>query len=70
MTVVGGKAYVFGGAAKDGGMMGDLWRLDLEKEEKAWEKLEPLGRQPHVRCSHAAAAVGDNLFFFGGSFYK
>jgi hypothetical protein len=25
---------------------------------------------PHVRCSQAAAAVGDDVFFFGGSYYK
>jgi len=39
MTVVDGKAYVFGGASKDGGMMGDCWKLDLRKDEKAWEEV-------------------------------
>ena len=68
--MVDGTAYVFGGASKEGKMMGDCWKLDLTKSKKAWEELEPSGRSPHVRCSHAAAAVGDKLVFFGGSYYK
>ena len=29
-----------------------------------------MAQAPHVRCSQAAAAVGDDVFYFGGSFYK
>ena len=29
-----------------------------------------VAQAPHVRCSQAAAAVGDDVFFFGGSYYK
>jgi hypothetical protein len=36
----------------------------------AWRKLAPSGPQPHVRCSHIAAAVGPSkLLVVGGAFY-
>ena len=68
MTVTGNSAYIYGGAPKEGGMLGDLWELNLDK--RAWRELDADGKVPHVRCSHAAAAVGDDIYFFGGSHYK
>ena len=50
-------------------MLGDLWALGLAPD-LAWEELDPDGRAPHVRCSQAVAAVGDDIFFVGGSYYK
>jgi hypothetical protein len=36
----------------------------------AWTRLSPGGPQPHVRCSHIAAAAGPNkLLVVGGAFY-
>ena len=63
------RLFLFGGAPKSGPMLGDLWALSLAPE-LAWEELDPDGQAPHVRCSQAAAAVGDDIFFAGGSYYK
>ena len=68
MTAIGNKLYLFGGAPKSGPMLNDLWKLDLGA--MAWRRLQPAGEAPHVRCSHGAAAVGGDILFFGGSFYK
>lgn len=62
------RLFLFAGAPKEGPMLGDLWGLDLSKH--AWEELDPDGKVPHVRCSQAAAAVGSDIFFVGGSYYK
>ncbi len=64
-----GKLLLFGGAPKSGPMLGDLWALALAPK-LAWEELDPDGQAPHVRCSQAVAAVGDDIFFVGGSYYK
>ncbi|KAK9839199.1 hypothetical protein WJX81_000851 [Elliptochloris bilobata] len=63
-----GHLILFAGAPKSGPMLGDLWGFD--PASTAWEELDPDGQAPHVRCSQAAAAVGDDVFFFGGSYYK
>lgn len=68
LTLVANKAYLFGGAKQRGGMMGDIWQLDLEA--KAWSRLAPGGRAPHVRCSHTATLIDNQIWFFGGSFSK
>ena len=55
-------------------MLGDLWALrGLQGPDQAslrWEEVDPEGQAPHVRCSQAAVAVGDDIFFVGGSYYK
>lgn len=65
----GASLVLFGGAPKSGPMLGDLWALDLAPD-LAWREIDPDGQAPHVRCSHAVAAVGDDVFFAGGSYYK
>lgn len=68
VTHVGNSLVLFGGAPQSGPMVGDLWRLDLAT--MAWTRLSPGGPQPHVRCSHIAAAAGPNkLLVVGGAFY-
>ena len=64
------RLLLFGGAPKSGPMLGDLWALNLATPDMAWEELDPDGQAPHVRCSQAVAAVGDDIFFMGGSYYK
>ena len=64
--------FLFGGAPKEGPMLGDLWSLTLAggTGRGAWAELDPDGKAPHVRCSQAAAAVGTDIFLAGGSYYK
>lgn len=71
MTAMDGNAslLIFGGASQQGTMCNDLWRLNLN-ETLQWQKLEPAGELPHVRCSHVAANVHSNLLVIGGSYYK
>lgn len=68
MTAVDGNLYIYAGAPKEGGMLGDIWEVDLANQ--TWKELDPDGQVPHVRCSHAAAATGKNIICFGGSYYK
>ncbi|KAK9807704.1 hypothetical protein WJX72_006635 [[Myrmecia] bisecta] len=68
LTAVGGKLYLFAGAPQRGGMLADLWVLDLASMQ--WRQLRPEGAQPHVRCSQTAAAVGDQIYYHGGSYYR
>lgn len=68
MTAVGNSLYIYAGAPKKGGMLGDLWQLDLE--ERRWAEVDAEGQTPYVRCSHGAAAVDRTIFFFGGSRYR
>ena len=49
-------------------MLGDLWALDTTGA--SWAELDADGKTPHVRCSQAVAAVGLDIFFLGGSYYK
>ncbi|GBF89617.1 hypothetical protein Rsub_02335 [Raphidocelis subcapitata] len=68
LTRVCDGLLLFGGAPQSGPMVGDLWRLDLAS--LSWRRLTPAGPQPHVRCSHIAAAVGPSkLLVVGGAFY-
>lgn len=70
LTAVGDSLYLFGGAPKSGGMLNDLWRLDTAAERLEWQQLSPSGTAPHPRCSHTAVAVGSDIVFHGGSYYK
>ncbi|KAK9794608.1 hypothetical protein WJX73_007394 [Symbiochloris irregularis] len=67
LTAIGNKLWLYGGAPKSGSMLGDLWALDLSTLE--WREIRD-GEKPHVRCSQAAAAVGDELVMFGGAYYR
>lgn len=68
MTAVGNQLFIYAGAPKQGGMLGDLWELDLAKAE--WSEIDADGQMPHVRCSHGAAPSGQSVYFFGGSYYR
>ena len=71
-AVVGGThLYVFGGRASltmEEAPLNDLWRFDLEA--RAWEQVHAGGEAsdalPCPRSFHKAAAVGGDLFVFGG----
>lgn len=71
-AVATGRMFLFGGAPKEGPMLGDLWSLSMPdgNSSAAWAELDPDGKAPHVRCSQAAAAVGNDIFYVGGSYYK
>ncbi|KAL0052870.1 hypothetical protein WJX82_009025 [Trebouxia sp. C0006] len=68
VTAVGNKLYLFGGASQKGQMQNDLWVLDLSTMQ--WTQLHPKGEAPHIRCSHTAVLVGQDIVFFGGSYYR
>ena len=63
---IDGTAYVFGGGAKDGGTLRDLWLLDLAT--LTFEPAEPLGDRPSGRSGAAFVADpdGSRLLLFGG----
>jgi len=68
VTAVGDKLYLFGGASQKGQMQNDLWVLDLSTMQ--WTQLHPKGETPHIRCSHTAVLMGQDIVFFGGSYYR
>ena len=68
VTAVGNKLYLFGGASQKGQMQNDLWVLDLSTMQ--WTQLHPKGEAPHIRCSHTAVLMGQDIVFFGGSYYR
>jgi hypothetical protein len=59
----GEKAYLFGGHATDGSLLGDLWELDLASDR--WREIDASGPAP--RFGHNAAWVdGVGLVVFAG----
>ncbi len=68
VTAVGDKLYLFGGASQKGQMQNDLWVLDLSTMQ--WTQLHPKGETPHIRCSHTAVLMGQDIVFFGESYYR
>ncbi len=66
LASVGATAYVFGGGAKDGGTLRDLWLLDLAT--LMWQPAEALGDRPSGRSGAAFLADpdGSRLLLFGG----
>ena len=66
LAAVDGTAYVFGGGAKDGGTLRDLWLLDLAT--LSWQPGAPLGDRPSGRSGAAFIAdpSGSRLLLFGG----
>ena len=70
VTAVGKKLYLFAGAPQKGGMLNDIWALDVGTMQ--WTELHPSSSEPlpHVRCSHTAVAMGTSIVFFGGSYYR
>ena len=56
-----GSLYVFGGS----GSNNELYKLDMDTKE--WHLITPRGSvRPSARYQHAMAAVGSDIFVFGG----
>jgi N-acetylneuraminic acid mutarotase len=69
MATVGRDFYVFGGQTyTDAGdtKANDLFRFSTT--EQKWEKIQVSGTPPSARSGHRMAAVGNNLYSFGGLF--
>ncbi|KAL4418744.1 hypothetical protein ABPG77_006417 [Micractinium sp. CCAP 211/92] len=65
LTAVGDVLYVWGGEHAPRVPIGsDMYAYDLR--ERAWRKLQTSGTPPCLRNAHAAAAVGDHIYVFGG----
>ncbi|HET9435806.1 MAG TPA: kelch repeat-containing protein [Candidatus Limnocylindrales bacterium] len=66
LAAIDGTAYVFGGGAKDGGTLRDLWTLDLAT--LAWTEASPSGDRPSGRSGSTLVAdpAGSRLLLFGG----
>ena len=78
LTVLAGRAYIFGGEDEDGNLAGDevhIITLPLKKGNHEGEvdyKCVPSlgegedGKVPGPRTGHAAVAVGERVYLFGG----
>jgi len=69
--LVGNKIYIFGGRCHEDynwHYYNDLWSFDTETW--TWERISPKGNPPEARCKHAAAAVGRDIFIYGGYAYR
>jgi Galactose oxidase, central domain len=66
LAAIDGTAYVFGGGAKDGSTLRDLWLLDLSTLD--WTEASPHGDRPSGRSGSAFVAdpIGSRLLLFGG----
>lgn len=63
-SMVGGDIYVIGGRCGPSQILNDVWVLDAT--ENRWSLLECTGTAFNPRHRHAAAAVGSNIYVFGG----
>ncbi|XP_073108372.1 tRNA wybutosine-synthesizing protein 2/3/4 isoform X2 [Elaeis guineensis] len=63
-SMVGGDIYVIGGRGGPSQILNDVWVLDTT--ENRWSLLECTGGAFNPRHRHAAAAVGSNIYVFGG----
>ena len=68
VTAVGDQLWLFGGAPKQGAMLEDLWALDVPT--LTWKQPDVQGASPPPRCSQAAAAVGSQIYYVGGEYYR
>ncbi|PRW58177.1 nitrile-specifier 5-like [Chlorella sorokiniana] len=65
ITAVGDTIYLFGGEHAPRVPIGsDVHAYNLQ--ERVWRKLQVHGTPPPLRNAHAAAAVGTELYIFGG----
>lgn len=63
-SMVGGDVYVIGGRGGPSQILNDVWALHTT--ENRWSLLECTGSAFNPRHRHAAAAVGSNIYVFGG----
>ena len=65
LTAVGDQLYLFGGEhTPRHPLTSDLYRFDLQQQR--WDMLTASGQAPPARVGHTAAAVGSQIFVFGG----
>jgi hypothetical protein len=66
VALVAETVFVFGGGARDGADLGDLWQLELD--DMAWREAQPAGVSPAGRFGATLIADGqrDRLLLFGG----
>lgn len=65
ITAVGDKLFLFGGEHDPRVPIGsDVFVYDLGNS--TWSVLQTSGTPPSPRVAHAAAAIGSNLWFYGG----
>ncbi|KAL4430939.1 hypothetical protein ABPG75_006195 [Micractinium tetrahymenae] len=65
ITAVGDVLYLWGGEHAPRVPIGtDVHAYDLK--ERAWRKLKTTGTPPSLRIAHAAAALGQHIYIFGG----
>ena len=74
LTVIDGRAYIFGGESSPGVLAGDeVHIVSLPSSSNAGEPdykcvpaLEQDGSGPGPRAGHTASAIGDRIYIFGG----
>ena len=63
MSAINGELYIYGGLGLTS-ILGDMWKLNKEKE---WEAVDVLGAAPSYRYGHASASSGDMIAIWGGN---
>jgi N-acetylneuraminic acid mutarotase len=72
-SIVGEKAYVFGGESYDPATdqslcLDDLWSYDMGTG--LWESLSPSGTKPAARYLHSSVTINNQIYVFGGESYS
>ena len=71
-TILRDAVFIFGGKGANGEVLGDVWKLDLNKTEwslvPAYPDAKPptLGQFPSPRRSHTSVAFDNKVLIFGG----
>ena len=67
-TLVGQTSlYVFGGRAKGGKHLRDVWCLDMSRDVFTWTRVNSATAPPTGRQGHSDVLVGDKIVYFGGT---
>lgn len=73
--LINNSLFIFGGSAKDGLLLNDLWKFDLSS--LSWEKIGPneddekkddniYKEWPSPRSGHSICNIGSTIYLFGG----
>ena len=65
LTIIGGKAFVFGGCDRTGTSSSSLHVYDFEKSEWTCD-IDCKGNPPSARFGHSAIAFDSKLYIYGG----
>jgi hypothetical protein len=60
-----GRMVVYGGRGRDGGVLGDLWLLDLSACPPRWTPLTTTGPAPLPRAGHSMTLFDHHIIIFG-----